>query len=759
MKKWFLAALLLLVPCMSGAAGLGRLAVLSSVGQPLRAEIDLVSVQKEELASLSVRLASPEAYRQANLQYNSVVAGLRFSIEKRPNGQPYIQVSTTRPVNEFVLDILVELNWASGRLMREYTALLDPPGAEPAAAPVAAPAPPPGIAPQPAVAAPPVSRPIAAAAGSYGPIERGETLGKIARTLRTEGVTLEQMLVGLFRSNPDAFIRKNMNLVRSGKILRVPDKDEVAAIPQREAVKEYRSQVADWNSYRRKLADAAGIASEGRAAASGRITARVEEKTTAPAKDVVRLSKGEPPGAAAGAAKDGKPLSAKERIRNLEEEVIAKERALQEANERVVQLEKTIKDMQRLVEIKSAGMAAAQQQAEAKAGAPEIKPEAQKPAPQPAEKPMAVAKSEQPKPKAKPAPPPPPPPEPELMDIVMDNLPLVGGGAAIILGGVGLWLMRRRRAESGAAVEPQITAPTLGTDSPPAPAAAQSPAPAAVALANVDPLEEARVYLAHGRDAQAEATLKEAIARDPGRHDTQLKLLEIYASRKDKAAFAKQATEFRKISGEQAESWLKVVAMGAALDPENPLFSSGRDAPAQTQGAEGQPVDLDFNLDLAVPPETTDVPLDVGAPETPAEPPAPSAAEARTEVVAEAKTPEPVEEAGSMDFHIELPEISAPESKTETAGTKAGAQPGGEPDFKLDLGDINLSLDDKPKDAAESGGTKDAQWYDVQAKFDLAKAYQEMGHKADARNILEEVVREGDAEQQAQAKALLRDLS
>lgn len=206
-----------------------------------------------------------------------------------------------------------------------------------------------------APAAPSVSRPIAAgpkAGGKeYGPIERGETLGKIARDVMPEGVTLEQMLVALYRSNPDAFIRKNLNLVRTGKVLRVPDRDEVAAVTRGEATKEYRTHVADWNTYRQKVADAAGVAPPSeRTTASGKITTKVEDKgAKGDAKDVVRLSKGEP----AGAAGKGKPRSSAERIRMLEEEAVAREKTLTEANSRITQLEKTIQDMKKLAELKS----------------------------------------------------------------------------------------------------------------------------------------------------------------------------------------------------------------------------------------------------------------------------------------------------------------------------------------------------------------------------------------------------------------------
>jgi pilus assembly protein FimV len=757
---------MLLTPWVVNAAGLGKLTVQSALGQPFQAEIDLMSVQKEDLGTLSVRLAAPDAYRKAGLQYNSALVGLALRVEKRPNGQPFIKVTSARPVNEFVVDLLIDLSWTSGRLMREYRVLLDPPGAE-AAPPVAAASPMSAPAPR-AVPIQSAERPAAASApGSYGPVQRGETLSKIARGVRPDGVSVEQMLIGLFRSNPDAFIHKNINLVRSGKILRVPDKEEVAAIPQEEAVKEYRAQVADWNSYRQKLAAAAAPAPEGRAATSGRITARVDDKTGVETKDVVRLSKGEPP-SASPEAKDVKQASAKERIRNLEEEIIARDKALNEANERVAQLEKSIKDMQRLLEIKNAGMAAAQQKAEVAA-----KPEAPaKPQPQPVAA-VTPAKSEAPKPKSA-AKAPPLPPEPSFLETLFDPLYL-GGIGIIVLGALGYWLMRRRRSEDMGGTRALLNPTFGGTGMTPAlaPAAAASAAPTAasapVAVAptgDVDPLEEARIYISHGRDAQAEAILKEALAREPKREIIHLKLLEIYAAREDKAAFARYAGEFQKLTGGHGESWLKGAAMGFALDAANPMYAAGKDALGTASGIEEtRSVDMDLDLDLtAASADASNIESGKVKGTSQAEPAMPDfnlevPPVAHTESVAASHVAPttPAADPPPLDFNLELPKIEVPGTASSAAATPPQQRTETESAFKL--ADINLNLDDKPQGAAANGsGGKDAHWYDVQTKFDLAKAYEEMGDRAGAKEILQEVIREGDADQQAQAKALLADL-
>jgi pilus assembly protein FimV len=795
LKQWVLAALLLLMPWVADAAGLGRLTVLSALGQPLNAEIDLVSVRNEELSTLSVRLASPDMYKQANLQYGAALIGLRLSIEKRAGGQPYVKVVSTRPVQEPFIDLLIELNWSTGRIAREYTALLDPPGfgsavAEiaPPVAPVARSAP----APSPAAAAAPArpAAPTAAVAGAkeYGPIKRGENLGKIAASLKPEGVTLEQMLIGLYRSNPDAFINKNLNLVKSGKILRVPEREELAAVPQQEALKEYRTQVADWNSYRRQLADAAPAAPESRAAASGKITPRVEDKAAGEgAKDVVRLSKGEPPGAAAGKDKAG----GTERVRALEEEVVARDKALKEANERIAQLEKTIGDQQRLLELKSAGMAAAQQQAKPAAPADAKKDEA-KPA-APADKPAAEAKPAEAKPEPpKAAPdqkppvkkaqtPPPPPPETSLVDTVLgEPLYLLAGGGAVLLAGLGLWMRRRRGTQAVDEDKAGKTDPALGDAAVPGAAAvagagtAVAAASAALAGDEVDPLAEAEVYIAYGRDGQAEEILKEALAKNPNHEGAQLKLLEVYAGRKDKAAFASLADGFSKLTKGQGDNWLKAAAMGYALDPENPLYAAGKDVPVAA--------DLDFDLGaVGTGGTTTDILLDAAAAQQasgqPTEVMDPGAMQAMASAADQAAAPvndfgldvpaagsvtqtdidldvQKPADGNSIDFNIELPKVDEPAAAPEPAAQAKDESL----DFKLDLPEISLDLDDKSPAGATAGGGKDAHWYDVQTKFDLAKAYQEMGEKDDAKAILREVIKEGDAQQQAEAQEFLNKL-
>ncbi|MEP7316903.1 MAG: FimV/HubP family polar landmark protein, partial [Sphingomicrobium sp.] len=295
------------------------------MGQALAAEIELTSVQPGELDSLTARLADQATYRNNKVDYGSALSRVRVSVDPR-GGRPILRVSSTQPINEPFLDLLIELNWATGRSLREYTFLLDPPGfaattavepvpaipaqtLAPAARPAAtAPIVPPAPAATFAGSAPARAGP--AAADTYGPVKRGETLSRIAAQTKPDGVSLEQMLAALYRANTQAFDGKNMNRLRAGQILSVPKTEEINAVPSAEAKKEIRVQAADWRSYRDRLAGAAPAtdSQSARPAAGGRITTAVEDKVAPLAgADTLRLSKGEAgPGGSAAAAAAGR---------------------------------------------------------------------------------------------------------------------------------------------------------------------------------------------------------------------------------------------------------------------------------------------------------------------------------------------------------------------------------------------------------------------------------------------------------------------
>jgi len=617
------ASCLSFAPWLAEAASLGKITVLSGLGQPLRAEIE-ISASRAELAGMTARLAGSAAFKEAGIDYASALLDLRFDIGKRSNGAPVVKVSSTKPVNEPFMDMLVELSWPSGPLLKEYTFLLDPPEVAARAAARQAAATDARVVEtvRGAGAAPSATGSAAATASRAAPearktqesgthlVQQGETLRRIAGETKHDGVTLEQMLVGLYKKNPDAFIGNNVNRLKAGAILSIPDKAAVAAIPAAEARQIYVTQAEDWNAYRQKLASATaqGKASSDAAApqaAEGKVTARVEEKPTAAdqAKDKVKVSSTEMPakGVSGGKSAVG------------EEELIAKDKALKEAQDRLALLEKNVSELQKLVDMKTQRLAELQQQAsgqkeEAKPVAPAEPPKAveapKEPAPvaaepaKPVEEPKPVEPPkvvEAPKPAAPvepPKPATPPAPEPGLLD---DPLPLIGGGGILALL-AGYFLLRRRRSEPEPDFTTAIPAPSsLGPNSVFRMTGGQSvdtgnvplqtgdfsqTGPGTIDTDEVDPVAEADVYMAYGRDAQAEEILIEALRKDPHRTAIHVKLLEIYSNRKSVKQFDTLASELYAQTGGVGDEWEKAAALGAALDPENPLYTTGRGTPA-----------------------------------------------------------------------------------------------------------------------------------------------------------------------------------
>lgn len=620
-----------LAPISVNAAGLGKLTVLSSLGQPLRAEIELTSVTPEEASELVAKLASPDAFRAANIDFNPALLSLRFEVEARGTRQ-FIRVTSTQAINEPFVDMLLELTWTNGRLVREYTFLLDPADLRTAQAPqVAAPvdvrsqrpaAPALAAAPSAAASAAPVaprqaertapresaSVQDAPAADSYA-VKRGDTLGRIAGRLKPADVSLDMMLVALYRANPDAFTGNNMNRLKSGTILSVPDANTVKGTGQGEAHGVVVAHANDFNAYRAKLAGQVAAATpakepEAQQSQTGKISAQVQERPTAvtESKDQLKLSK-----AGDAASKPGKTGAVEDKI--------AKDRQMADASARVKELEKNVNDLEKLMEVKNKAAANAQAKASvpaaaaaaaspAAAAAPAPAPAAPAPAAAPeaaapaASAPAEAAPAKPSKPKRTVVTPPPAPAEPSLVDTIMENLPLVGGALAALLGGAALLVMRRRKAaeqmslpnaeNSNVLGDPGTTAHSLFAET-----GGQSvdtsnsvfnsnfaPSASQLDTNEVDPVAEADVYIAYGRDAQAEEILKEALRVHPERHPVRLKLLEIYAGRKDARAFEAQAGELYSMTKGQGDEWAQAAALGAGIDPDNPLYVNAAQAKA-----------------------------------------------------------------------------------------------------------------------------------------------------------------------------------
>jgi pilus assembly protein FimV len=867
---------------------------LSALGQPLRAEIELTSVSNDEAAGLVPKLASVDAFRQANVDFNVALMSLRFAIEQR-GGRQLIRVTSLQPLNEPFIDMLLELSGPNGRLIREYTFLLDPPDLRTAQPAQVAPAPAQSAVkaqqansqsmqaapsssnsrqPAPSTQRSAAPAPAPGAVGGEYKVRSGDTLAGIASQHKANGISLDQMLVALFQANPDAFTDKNMNRLKAGEILSVPSAETARSIGKAEARNIVVAQSADFNAYRSRLAGHVATAAprktvESAQSASGKITTKVEEKAT-PAnesKDKLKLS-GAMAAPGSGAEQSAAAAaSAADRI--------ASEKAIAEANARVKELEKNVSDLQKILELKNKNLAEQQAKAEAKpetpkvnaanAAAPGAAPaEAPKPAAEAPAKPAAPVTAK-PKPKL---PAPAPAPEPSFVDELTGNpLILPGLGALLVgLGAFGIYSARRKK-NAKPFEDSIITDSSLKANSLFGSTGGQSvdtnnsvfnssfaPSASQLDTNEVDPVAEADVYIAYGRDAQAEEILKEALRTQPERHAVRVKLLEIYSNRKDLRAFEVLATELYGMTKGEGDEWAQAAAMGAAIDPNNPLYAdsrapkntgadaSGLVAPTQPLDEQGlatllattqsdasnetinaletdtsyfsntalatdmplqQPVqenvpepapkasthDLDFDLDGMMP--DVEVPNTIQRP-TVAEPSADMAsidfdfldepnitqAPAPQEP---AITPAAHDEPALADDMPSLEDVSVPASNdvppmefdvSPAAEVSADPmQPPAADPLDFDLSDISLELNPSENHAEpdtaiprlneelSGGASQSSTDAEMATKLDLAVAYQEIGDKEGARELLDEVLKGGSSEQSERAKALLHELA
>lgn len=421
------ALLLCLLAAPAFALGLGQIRVKSAPGQPLVAEIPIVSSDPAELQGLQARLASPETFRRIGLQPpQGIVSDLQFSMEVDASGHPIIRVTSVAPVQQAALTFLIEVDWGQGRLVREYSALVDvprsveapvqapiqapltpppalierapvsqtppPPTAVPARPVASTPVPPAPVQPQPAAPTPPApvaatprpaaapAAPPAATASEYGPVKRGQTLAQIAAGLPgTQGHSLDQTMLALLRSNPEAFIGEDINRLRQGAVLRIPASEELSRYSTSEAAAMVREQVASWRAARRPQAQPVGdVDTMPAPAAAVTAPAATARSTTAPAPKPAtttprrlaeaRLEIASPQsstasraGTRSGASAGGEGEMLRQELQETKETLAARDAEVQELKTRMAELEQLQKDQQQLIAMKDSALASAHQ--------------------------------------------------------------------------------------------------------------------------------------------------------------------------------------------------------------------------------------------------------------------------------------------------------------------------------------------------------------------------------------------------------------
>ena len=416
---------LLALSGQAAALGLGQIQVKSKVDQPLLAEIPIISSDPAELEQLQARLASPDTFRRIGLEPpTGAAADLQFSVALDARGRPVIRVTSSQPVAQPLVTFLVEVDWGSGRLVREYSALLDtprtvaapaqppiqaptvvqpniverpvavaPPPAEPEpvpapedAAPVeAAPAEPtpestavaPTPEPEPApVAAAPVSAPAdipAPAPTDQVRVQSGETLSEIAGRLdQARGYTLDQAMLALLRANPDAFVRGNINQLKAGTVLRVPPAQDVAQLSAREAEVVVRDHLEQWRALSAPAPQPATVASDAGPTRATAATPRPARRVADARLQIVPPSNGaDTPGSRSGASAGGEGDMLRQELQQTKETLAAKDAEVAELKARVAELEKLQQDQAALLQLKDGRLAAAEQRlAQANAATP-----------------------------------------------------------------------------------------------------------------------------------------------------------------------------------------------------------------------------------------------------------------------------------------------------------------------------------------------------------------------------------------------------
>ena len=845
-------ALLSLSTTGAWALSLGRITVQSALGEPLRAEIDVPEINAEEASTLKAVIASAEAFAAAGLEYNPAMSSLQATLQRRLDGRAYIRLSSDRAINDPFVDMIVEASWSSGRILRDYTMLFDPPvlrkpvqAVSPTLAQLTTlptPTTTKTVAPEPSKASQ-TPRPAVVGTSSTAlkvpsavqpndakriVVKTGDTASKIAASTKAAGVSLDQMLVALIRANPDAFVNNNINRIRAGAVVDVPTTEQAQALSASDATQTVIAQSKDFNEFRRSMASNAPAVAVDTASrkATGAIDAKVDDKKSATvAPDKLTLSKG---------SVQSKSGDAK----------IAQERADKDAASRAADITKNINDLKKLGASSAASppqapLAVASQQNSG--SMPTVPVTAATPAtatsvpipaasvaqpaasasllPSPAVPASAVVSAAS-KPKVATLPLPEPVEPPGLIDELIENplLPLAAGGLIALLGGFAFWRNRQRKknqshmdssflesrlqpdsffgASGGQRVDTNNESAATGSSM-------VYSASQLDAADDVDPVAEADVYLAYGRDLQAEEILREAALTNPGRVAIHIKLLEIFAKRRDAKNFEVTATQAYQLTGAGSPEWTRICEMGAGFDPSNSLYQVGGTPTSlatqpiaagsnsgfgttmpQSASAElGESIsgvdldlDLDFSLDEAPASafnEVTNVALGTPISEQTVKLPSvdlnspmdmdfdlsddvqvPALPDARAVPLDEPLSIDGLQ-LDDNDLHV-LPDFSATAPMPASAVVPP-AQEHNEGMLEFDMSSLSLDLEpaaEKPTEAPDSVSEDP-----LETKLALAEEFVSIGDEDGARALIEEVASEATGEMRAKAQRALANLS
>lgn len=697
---------------MAQALGLGELSVKSTLNQPLVAEIELTQAQGLNAAQVVPSLATTADFAQAGITRQAFLNDLTFTPVINDSGKSVLRITSSRPVREPFVKFLVQVLWPNGRLLREYSLLLDPPKYSPEAAAAAAAASTPAVSPaapaqlpstapaaeQPATPTPapapePAAQTPAAPASDAKPVlyttSNNDTLWEIAEKVRNGG-TVQQTMLAIQALNPDAFIGGNINRLKKGQVLRLPTPQQSRTMPQPQAITEVAAQNQAWRQGR-NLPTGARQLDATRRDRAGAAPSQVEAKD-----NLSLVSAGSNP-AAKGAAGD-KNLANKLAV--AEENLDTARRDNAELKSRMNDLQSQLDKMQRLIQLKSDQLAKMQASGAVVPPAPAASPAlpaalvAAPGSPEVAAKPPGEIAPEDALPAGAAQVTTPGSEQPLVVDPValqdaeeqdpfkqlLNNpvvLGIIGGAVVLLLLLLMLFLARRRNAKAEAEKHRRMAralaeesdfvsdmdmelpqASFDGLDVPP-PGVRMAPAAAAGAAAKerpADPLVQAEIHIAYGRMNQAVELLEESVKVDPSRDDIRLKLMEIYAEQGNTKAFAAHERKVVARGKNQAEV--------EQLKDNNPTIAAAAvTAAAATATAAALAAEMDAKY-------VESLLLDEAEP----------AAEPEPELLAPEPEPAPIADDLDNDFDLSLDDL-------ELASPEAVAEPEASPaddDFELD---------------------------------------------------------------------------
>lgn len=833
---------------MAQALGLGELTLKSSLNQPLVAEIELLDIKDLTAAEVVPSLAPAEEFAKAGVDRQAFLNDLSFTPVLNPGGKSVLRVTSSQPLSEPMVKFLVQVMWPNGRLLRDYSVLLDPSKFSPQTAAAAQAAPVSG----PAVNAPVTRANKISKPEQYTTAPR-DTLWEIAAKNRN-GASIQQTMLAIQALNPDAFIDGNINRLKAGRVLRLPDVVQSTALPQPKAIAEVAAQNAAWRQGRR-----AGARSQLQVDATRRAGAEKAPKQVNTKDNLSLVSADSGKAGGKGVAGDSKALNNKLAV--TQESLDATRRDNAELKERMADLQSQLDKLQRLIELKNNQLAKLQ----AEGAAPVAQPTAVMPAelvakPEaPAATPV-VAQAPVSEPAANPAPdvPAAQADEDKYGDLLTNPilLGLVGGGAIVAVLLLLLLLARRRKAQQEAekhlrmaralseensdfaeeldlpegsfeGLEVPPPSVKLAPAPAPAPAPVMAPVPAAPVERATDVLGQAQNHIDGGRLNQAAAILEEAVKLEPQRSDLRLKLMEVYAHQGDRSAFVAQERQlvangdnhaqveqlksrFPAMVAVAATAGLAAAAVAAELDAQ--YVKELLDEPEPAAPVEGLDADFDLSLDdleaaspavVASEPEVEleEFPLDddlsfgsVLEQQTAAQESLDDLGDFDLDLGADLPASTQSDDDFLLSLEDDLKDLPAGDVPTVTESTlddldlsadfdlslademDAAAEP--KDAFASELDDVNAELDrlaqslDQAEPATPSFTAEDAAAApeeadfdflagsdEVATKLDLAQAYIDMGDNDGARDILGEVLSEGNEGQKSEAQEMLARLA